>query len=67
MQYLKVIFGFVGTLLPVVFPDNEFQPKRLGAVMALLIVIGFGVYIFDVTTAASIIDMTGDAIELTEG
>ncbi len=27
------ILGFLGTLIPILFPDKEFQPKRLGALI----------------------------------
>lgn len=35
---LSAILGFVGSLFPVIFPKNEFNPKNLAAVVVIMIV-----------------------------
>ena len=62
---LSIILSFLGTLLPVVFPDKEFNPKRLGAVVVLLITLSTIVHFMGVDNASAVIDLTDDVMELT--
>ena len=62
---LNMILSFIGTLIPVLFPDKEFNPKRLGAVAALLIILSVMVHFMGVDNASAVIDLTDDAMELT--
>lgn len=38
MINIKTIVSALGTLVPIIFPDKEFKPKRLGAVVILTVV-----------------------------
>ncbi|AUR96408.1 TMhelix containing protein [Vibrio phage 1.224.A._10N.261.48.B1] len=60
------MFSFLGTLVPVLFPKNEFQPKRLGAVILFLIVCSVMVHVFGVETTSDVIELSSDAMKLTE-
>ena len=35
---LQTLLGFAGTLVPVLFPDKEFRPKRAAAVLVSFVV-----------------------------
>lgn len=63
---LKLILDFIGTLIPVLFPQNEFQPKRFAAVVIMLILIAGGVHFFGVDVVSSIIDLSDDALDLAQ-
>lgn len=65
MGKLALITNFLGSLLPVVFPDKEFKPWRLFAVVLLMIVVGTFVHVIGAENTSSMIDLTGDAMKLT--
>ena len=65
MGKLAIITNFLGSLLPVVFPDKEFKPWRLFAVVLLLIVVGVFVHFIGVDNTNAVIDLTGDVMKLT--
>ena len=65
MGKLSLALNFLGSLLPVVFPDKEFKPWRLFAVIVLLTVVGALVHFIGVDGTSSVIDLTGDAMRLT--
>ena len=62
---LNIILNFLGTLLPIISPDNKFNPKRLGAVVILLIILSALVYFMGVDNTSAVIDLTDDVMELT--
>lgn len=63
---LRLILNFVGTLFPIIFPKNEFKPKRAVFVFVMVVVMMFGVDYFGAATIEQAIDLTGDAVSLTE-
>lgn len=63
---LNLILNFVGSLVPIIFPDKEFKPKRLIAVVVLFaMAILTGEY-FGFASVEIALDLTEQAIELTE-
>ena len=66
MGKLKLILDFVGTLFPIIFPKNEFKPKRAAFVFAMVIVMMFAGDYFGAATIENAIDFTEDLIGLTE-
>lgn len=66
MGKYKLILDFVGSLFPVIFPKNEFKPKRAVFVFVMSLVMMFAVDYFGAATIEQAIDLTGAAVELTE-
>lgn len=66
MGKLSVIFNFLGTLVPIIFPKNEFKPKRAAFVFLMIIAMMFAVDYFGAATIEQAIELTGDAVSLTE-
>lgn len=62
---VKTILSFAGSLIPVLFPDKEFQPKRLGAVVVIGLLLGASVHFLGVEETTQLIELTDDVIELT--
>lgn len=62
----KALGSIVGSLFPVIFPNQEFKPKRLIAVVVLFLVILFAGEYFGFATVENALDMVGQAIEYTE-
>ena len=66
MGKFKIILDFVGTLFPIVFPKNEFKPKRAAFVFVMVFLMMFAVEYFGAATIEQAIDLTGNSVELTE-
>lgn len=66
MQLAKIALSFLGSLLPVVFPDHKFNPQRLVAVAVLMILLGISLHFLGVENTEVLIELTDSAIELTE-
>ena len=66
MGKLKLILDFVGTLFPIIFPKNEFKPKRAAFVFAMVIVMMFSLDYFGAATIENAIDFTGSLVGLAE-
>ena len=65
MMKLNMILSFIGTLIPVLFPDKKFNPGRLIAVVVIIILLSVAVHFLGLDNTAAIVDLTGDAVELT--
>lgn len=63
---LKVAANFIGTLLPVVFPNQEFKPQRLFATLLCFGVIVVSVHFLGVENTEVGLELAEDFIELTE-
>ena len=63
---LAAIFNFAGSLFPYIFPDKEFKPRRLAAVVILVALSAFMYERYGDEGAANIIENTSEMIELTE-
>lgn len=61
-----IALNFIGSLFPIIFPKNEFKPKRAVFVFVMAVVMMFGVDYFGAATIEQAIDLTGDAVSLTE-
>lgn len=66
MSKLRLILNFIGSIFPVVFPKNEFKPKRAVFVFLMVIAMMFAIEYFGAATIDQAIDLTGDIVELTE-
>jgi hypothetical protein len=66
MNPLSAILGFAGSLVPVIFPKNEFKPKRLAAVVVLLAASAFMYERYGAEGTEQIIDNGERLVELTE-
>lgn len=62
----KAIGSVVGSLFPVIFPNQEFKPKRLAAVVILFLVVLFAGEYFGFASVENALELTEQAIELTE-
>lgn len=60
------ILPFLGSLLPIIFPNQEFKPKRLAAVIVSFILIIGSIKIIGLDETLEAIEATEDLIELTE-
>lgn len=65
MSFVNIIRA-IGSLFPVIFPDQEFKPKRLLAVVVLFIMVLFAGEYFGFASVENALELTGEAIELTE-
>jgi len=63
---LKLIFDFIGTLFPIIFPKNEFKPKRAVFVLVVMFLMMFAIDHFGFVLVDQAITFTGDAVSLTE-
>lgn len=66
MGKYKLILDFVGSLFPIIFPKNEFKPKRAAFVFFMVIVMMFAHDYFGAATIENAIELTGSIVELTE-
>jgi hypothetical protein len=66
MNTLAMVLGFLQSLVPVIFPKNEFKPKRAVAVVILVFALLFAVDHFGNDTIEDAIDHAEQIIELTE-
>tara|TARA_R110000851_G_scaffold10998_1_gene38949 strand:+ start:835 stop:1032 length:198 start_codon:yes stop_codon:yes gene_type:complete len=62
----KVIMNFMGTLLPLVFPNQKFKPLRLGAVVVCFVIAVGSVEYMGVENTLKALEVAEDLIELTE-
>lgn len=63
---LAAILNFAGSLIPVIFPANEFKPARLVAVLTILATLIIGSCYVPMDDLKDIVDLTEDTMELTE-
>lgn len=66
MSKLSLIINFVGSLVPVLFPEKEFQPKRLAAVVVITLLLAGCIHFLGLDTTEALVDLSEDVIELTE-
>ena len=66
MNKYRLILEFVGSLFPIIFPKNEFKPKRAAFVFVMVFLMMFAIDYFGAATVEQAIDLTGSAVELTE-
>lgn len=66
MNKYKWVLDWVQTLFPIVFPKNEFKPKRAAFVFVMVIVMMFAHDYFGAATIENAIELTGSIVELTE-
>lgn len=66
MNPLSAVLNFAGSLLPVVFPEKEFKPKRLAAVLLILAASYFMVTNIGVEQSKQVVEVAEDVMELTE-
>ncbi len=66
MGKLKLILDFVGTLFPIIFPKNEFKPKRAAFVFVMVIVMMFANEYFGAATIENAIELTESVVQLAE-
>lgn len=66
MNKYRLILEFIGSLFPVIFPKNEFKPKRAAFVFVMVFLMMFAVEYFGAATVEQAIDLTGNAVELAE-
>tara|TARA_R110002074_G_scaffold178539_3_gene342243 strand:- start:730 stop:933 length:204 start_codon:yes stop_codon:yes gene_type:complete len=66
MMKLSLILNFIGSLVPVIFPDKEFKPKRLIAVVVLFVMSILAGEYFGFASVEMALNLTEQAIELTE-
>ena len=63
---VKTIVDVVGTLFPIIFPKQEFKPKRaVGALVSVVVAI-VAINTLGIDGAETAIGLAADVIELTE-
>lgn len=65
-NYLTVALEFIGSLIPIIFPNQKFNPKRLLAVVVILALLGVSTYFLGIDATESIVDLTEPVMGLTE-
>jgi hypothetical protein len=63
---LNILVSAIGTLFPVIFPKQEFKPKRLVAVAICLVLVIGSVKLLGVEGTAQTIEIVETLLELTE-
>ena len=63
---IKLIASLVGSLFPVIFPDQEFKPKRAGGVLVCFLVAVVAINWLGLEGTLQAIEVTEEFIELTE-
>lgn len=66
VSIVRAIGSLVGSLFPVIFPNQEFKPKRLLAVVVLFLIVLFAGEYFGFASVENALQLTEQAIELTE-
>ena len=66
MGKLPLIMNFIGSLVPVLFPDKGFQPKRLVAVLLVVGALALSIHFLGLESTETLVDLSEDVIELTE-
>ena len=61
-----IALNWVQTLFPIIFPKNEFKPKRAVFVFAMVVVMMFAHDYFGAATVENAIELTGSVVELAE-
>lgn len=62
---LQLILNFIGSLFPVIFPEKEFKPWRLFAVVIMFVIVAVTVNWLGVDATSSVIGLTSEAVALT--
>ena len=63
---LRSLLGFAGTLIPVLFPDKEFRPKRAVAVLVSFVVAIVAIKYLGVEGTTEALEIAEGFLELTE-
>ena len=63
---IATALNFIGSLLPVVFPDKEFKPKRLAAVVFCFGLVVGSINLLGVEGTVEAVDLAEDLVELTQ-
>ena len=66
MGNLTLIVNFIGSIIPVLFPDKGFQPKRLVAVLLVICALALCINFLGLESTEALVDLSEDVIELTE-
>ncbi len=66
MSKLALVLNFAGSLIPYLFPDKEFKPKRLVAVLLIIITLSVCTQFLGLDTTSEVVDLSKDVISLTE-
>jgi len=66
MMALTSILNVVGTLFPIIFPKQEFRPKRLVAVVVCTAVVVVTISLLGIEQTGQVLEFTNDLVELTE-
>ena len=66
MGNLTLIVNFIGSLIPVLFPEKSFQPKRLVAVLLIIGALALSIRFLGLESTEALVDLSEDVIELTE-
>ena len=66
MGKLALVVNFIGSLVPVLFPDKGFQPKRLVAVLLVIGALALSINFLGLESTEALVDLSEDVIELTE-
>lgn len=66
MGKLTLVINFIGSLIPVLFPDKGFQPKRLVAVLLVIGALALSIHFLGLESTEALVDLSEDVIELTE-
>ena len=63
---IKTLLRFAGSLLPIIFPNQEFKPKRLAAVVLSFVLMVSSIKLIGLDETLEALEATEDLIELTE-
>ena len=66
MGKLTLVINFIGSLIPVLFPEKGFQPKRLVAVLLVIGALALCINFLGLESTEALVDLSEDVIELTE-
>lgn len=63
---VSMFLNFVGSLVPFVFPDKEFRPKRLVAVLLIMLTLAGCIKFLGMDDTKGLVDLTEDVVQMTE-
>ena len=66
MSKLALILNFVGSLVPYIFPEKEFKPRRLVAVLLTIVTLAICTQFLGVDVTSEVVDLSGDVLSLSE-
>lgn len=63
---IKLIANVIGSLFPIIFPKQEFKPKRLaGVVVCTAVAVGMS-HFLDAGTIESVLEITEELLDLAQ-